>query len=151
MLLIFIIFNFIGYASEEFLKITVNVDPKYIKQGQEGELRIEVMPKSGIKISSHPEFMIILDPNDNLSFSKPFFTASELDFKTKEENGKVFYELEGERSIHFKVKESSLIGRHKISGKVIFTAVFSDNWSYKTNQKFEADFIAKKNLSIRKK
>jgi hypothetical protein len=127
------------------------VEPRAIKQGEEGVLRMKITPKNGIKISSHPEFMIKLDKNTNLSFSKVFFTASELDFQTRQENNAVFIELEKEVSILFKVNEESLIGSQKIRGEVVFTAVFNDNWSVKTYQKFNVDFVSRKNFKLKSK
>ena len=95
--------------------------------------------------------MIKLDKNNNLSFSKVFFTASELDFQTKQENNVVFLELEKEVSILFKVNEESLIGSQKIRGEVVFTAVFNDNWSVKTYQKFNVNFVSRKNFKVKSK
>jgi hypothetical protein len=132
------------YNQEDYLKISANVEPAKIKQGNEGVLKIKITPKNGIKISSHPEFMIKLDKNNDLSFSKLFFTASELDFETKQENGAVLLELGKEVDIRFKVSEDSLIGTHTIKGEVVFTAVFKDNWSLKTYQKFNVDFTSQR-------
>ena len=47
--------------------------------------------------------------------------------------------------IPFKVQENSLLGRHRISGEVVFTAVSKDNWSLKTYQKFYSEFISQRN------
>lgn len=138
-----------GFGQEEYLKISANVEPPRIKQGNEGILKIKITPKNGIKISSHPEFMIKLDKSNNLSFSKLFFTASELDFQTKQENGTVLLELGKEVDIRFKVTEDSLIGKHTIKGEVVFTAVFKDNWSLKTYQKFNVDFTSQRNLKTK--
>lgn len=146
-------FTSMQYPQEDYLKITANVEPLSIKQGKEGILKIKIIPRNGIKISSHPEFIIKLDKNNNLAFSKVFFTSSELDFSTSQENGTVFLDLEKEVPIYFKVNEDSLIGKHKISGEVVFTAVLKDknNWALKTYQKFYADFVSKKNFNIKVK
>ncbi len=138
-------------TEDDYLKITANVAPQYIKQGNEGTLKIRITPKNGIRISPHPDFVIRLDTNTNLSFSKLFFTASELDFQTKQENGAVFLELEKEVDIRFKVHPDSLIGKQKISGEVIFTAVFKDNWSLKTYQKFDIDFNSFRDSNLKPK
>ncbi|MCK4766534.1 MAG: hypothetical protein KAW12_30345 [Candidatus Aminicenantes bacterium] len=138
-------------AKEDYLKIDTNVNPGKIKQGEEGVLSIKIVPKNGIKISTHPKFMIKLNPNDNLTFSKLFFTASELNFETKEENDTVFLDLEKENEISFKVNDSALIGRINISGEVVFTAVFKDNWSLKTHQPFNVNFFSRKNNKLKKK
>jgi hypothetical protein len=95
--------------------------------------------------------MIKLDDNENLSYPKVFFTASELDLQSKQENDTLYLELAKEIPIPFKVNGNSLIGKHKISGEVVFTAVFKDNWSLKTYQKFYADFISIRNHKEGKK
>jgi hypothetical protein len=150
-LMLLFVFTF-GYASEEdYLKINARIEPSNIKQGEEGALKIKITPKTGIKISSHPEFMIRLDKSNDFSFPKLFFTASELDFQTNQENEAVFLDLEKEVNILFKVNENSLIGNHTISGEVVFTAVFKDNWSLKTYQRFTVDFFSLKNQKTKTK
>ena len=138
-------------SQEDYLKITTNVTPKRVRQGEEGILKIKITPKDHIRISSHPEFIIKLDKTSTLTFSKVFFTASELDFQTKQEQENVYLELKKEVEIPFKLNETSLIGKHTISGEIIFTSVFKDNWSLKTYQKFVAGFSASRNSGTRKK
>lgn len=150
-LLFFLIFNCFLLTQEDYITINTSINPKKIKQGKEGILKIKITPKTGIKISSHPELMIKLNGNNNLRFSKIFFTASELDFETKQGNNTVFLDLEKEISIPFKVNENSLMGSLKISGEVVFTAVFKDNWSLKTFQKFNAAFISRRNNQLKKR
>lgn len=146
-LMIFCIYQF---SQEEYLKIVTTVSPRTIFQGEEGILKIKITPKNGIKISSHPEFIIKLETNMDITFPKMFFTASELNFQTKQENETIILDLEKEIEIPLKVNENSLIGKHKISGEVIFTAVSQDNWSLKTYQKFITDFFSKKNQKLKK-
>ncbi len=143
--------NIITHSQDDYLKINTSIKPSSIQQGEEGVLKIKITPRSDIKISSYLGFMIKLDDNQNLSFPKVFFTASELDLQSKQENDTVYLELEKEIPISFKVNENSLIGKHKISGEVIFTAIFKDKWSLKTYQKFYASFISKRNRKPRKK
>lgn len=150
-LVFFLTIAVLNALQEDYLTIKAFVEPRAIKQGEEGVLKMKITPKNGIKISSHPEFMIKLDKNNNLSFSKVFFTASELDFQTTQENNTVFLELEKEVSILFKVNEASLIGSQKIRGEVVFTAVFTDNWSVKTYQKFDVNFVSRKNFKVKSK
>ena len=149
--LIFCLF-FLLSAQDNYIKIDAKVNPKRIGHGYEGVLKIKITPKNGIKISSNPELEIKLNENNNLSFSKNFFTASELAYPTKLEDGSVFLSLEKEIEIPFKVKENShFLGRLIIRGEVIFTAVFKDKWSLKTYKKFYADFVASKKFKAKKK
>jgi hypothetical protein len=152
LILIFTVIFVNAPSQEDYLKITASVDPRSIKQGEEGTLKIKITPSNSLKISSHPEFMIKLDKNNNISFAKLFFTASELDLPTRQENDAVFLDLDKEVSVSFKVNEDSLLGRHRISGEVVFTAVFKkDNWSLKTYQKFTTNFTSKRNRKIKNK
>jgi hypothetical protein len=145
------LFTSFHYSQEDYIKISAIVEPRNIKQGNEGVLKIKITPKPGYKISTHPEFMIKLDENNNLSFSKLFFKASELDFETKQENGAVLLELEKEVNIRFKVNDEALIGKQRIRGEVIFTAVSKDSWALKTYKKFAVDFVSKRNRNLKTK
>ncbi len=151
LIICFIFVSFINSYQDDYLKITSNVTPKIIRQGEEGILKIKITPRNDIKISSHPEFIIKLNENSDLTFSKVFFTASELDFQTKQEENIVSLDLEKEIAIPFKVNEESLIGKHKISGEIVFTAVFKDHWSLKTYQKFFTNFGSRRNYKKKKR
>ncbi|MCP4219243.1 MAG: hypothetical protein GY765_31710 [bacterium] len=141
----------ISHAQDDYLKINASVNPQSIRQGSEGILKIKITPRNGIKISSYLGFMIKLDDNEHLTFPKVFFTARELDLPSTEEDDNIFLGFEKEIPIHFKVNDASLIGKHKISGEVLFTAVFKDKWSVKTYQKFNADFMSKRTRKRKKK
>ena len=132
-------------TQEDYLKIEAQITPRLIRQGEEGILKLKITPKDGIRISSHPEFIIKLKDNSNLVFPKIFFTASELNFHTKQESGTIILEMGKQIEIPFKVQENSLLGRHRITGEVVFTAVSDDHWSLKTYQKFFTEFISRRN------
>ena len=141
-------------AQDDLLKILTSVKPKVIKQGMEGELSIKITPVQGVRISSNPDIRINLNQNENIQFSKVFFTGSELDLKTIKEDTLVYYDFENdeeEKTISFKVNDSSLIGKQKLNGEVVFTATFKDKWSVKTYQKFSAEFISARNGNAKKK
>jgi len=151
-LLIFLFFfGNLAFGQEEYLRIEASVSPKNIAQGTEGLLKIKITPKSGIKISSNPEFMIRLDQNGNLSFPKIFFVGSELNFPTSQENSGIFLDLQKEIEIPFKVSETALLGKHTLSGEIIYTALIEDNWYIKTFQKFNTGFVSKKNSQVKRK
>ncbi len=141
-------------SQEDLLKIVTSVKPKTIRQGMEGELSIKILPVQGIKIASNPDIRINLNKNENIQFSKVFFTGSELDFKTIQEDDLVFYDFTNDeegKMISFKVNDSSLIGKQKLNGEVVFTATFKDKWSVKTFQKFSAEFVSTRNRNIKKR
>ena len=157
LLVIFLIISFTGTyngAQDDLLKIVTSIKPKVIRQGMEGELSIKILPVQGIKISSNPDIRINLNKNENVQFSKVFFTGSELDFKTIQEDDLVYYDFvtdEEEKTITFKVHDASLLGKQRLNGEVVFTATFKDKWSVKTFQKFSAEFISTRNRNIKKK
>lgn len=139
------------FSQQDYLKITTEITPRRIRQGSEGILKIKFTPKEGVLISSHPDFIIKLQNNPNLGFAKVFFTASELDLQTKQIDGAVYLDLGKELEIPFKVNGNSLIGKHDISGEIIYTAVFKDRWSLKTYQKFKTEFYSLKKRFKKKK
>jgi hypothetical protein len=140
-----------GFAQDEFLKIECQVTPRQILQGNDGLLKIKIIVRNGIRISANPEFMIRLDENESLSFSKIFFAGSELNLPTTQEKEGIFLDPQKEIEVPFKVSESALIGSLTIGGEVIFTMLFQDNWSVKTTQKFAIDFVSRRNYKAKKK
>ncbi len=152
--LLFMLFLLIAggksFTEDNYLKIKTVIDPKRIKQGESGVLKIKIEPSSLIQISSYPELKIKLTDNKNLHFSKVFFNSSELGFKTIKMNNFIFLEMDKEIPIEFKVKEDSPVGKITIDGEVIFIAVFKDNWSLKTYQKFSISFSSRKNYNLKK-
>ena len=140
-----------GFGQDEFFKIDCAVSPRQILQGNEGMLKIKIEMHSGIRILANPEFLIRLDENENLSFAKIFFAGSELNLPTTQEKDGVFLDPQKEIEVPFKLSERALIGNLTVSGEVIFTILFQDNWSVKTTQKFSANFVSRRNYKIRKK
>jgi len=146
----FLLFGTI-FCQEDFLKIECAVSPRSIKQGNEGLLKIKIVVRNGIRISSNPEFMIKLDEDENLSFSKIFFAGSELNLPITQEKEGIFLDPQKEIEVPFKLSESALLGNLSVSGEIVFTIFFQDNWSVKTTQKFAANFVSRKNYKIKKK
>lgn len=145
---IFLVFSFFFIYSfslaeqvNSFVSIETTVEPNIIEIGDKGVLKIKVKPMLAVRISSSPEFVVRLNESDNgVVFTKNFFTASELEFKTEQVGTNVFLDLEKEIVIPFKI-DNAYPGLHKISGKIVFTAVDKkDNWSVKTYQTFSTFF-----------
>jgi len=147
---LFLLFGSV-FCQDDFLKVECTVSPRSIMQGNEGLLKIKIVVRSGIKISSNPEFMIKLDENESLSFSKIFFAGSELNLPITQEKEGIFLDPQKEIEVPFKLSESALLGNLTVSGEIVFTIVFQDNWSIKTIQKFAANFVSRKNFKIKKK
>lgn len=139
-----VILSMPGFSQEDYLKIDCQVTPRAIPQGQEGVLKIHIITRSGIRISSYPEFMIRLDDSPSLSFAKSFFLGSELNFPTAQENGNVFLDLQKEVEIPFRVNESALTGSQLLTGEIVYTVFFQDSWHVKTFQKFSVSFAIRR-------
>lgn len=139
------------FCQDEFLKIDCVVSPRSILQGNDGLLKIKINVRDGIRISANPEFMIRLDENESLSFSKIFFAGSELNLPTTQEKEGVFLDPQKEIEVPFKLNEDALLGGLTVGGEVIFTMLFPDNWSVKTTQKFTTSFVSRRNYKIKKK
>jgi len=148
---LFLLFGSV-FCQDDFLKVECTVSPHSIMQGNEGLLKIKIVVRSGIRISANPEFMIKLDEkNENLSFSKIFFAGSELNLPITQEKGGIFLDPQKEIEVPFKLSESALLGNLTVSGEVVFTMLFQDNWSIKTTQKFTANFVSYKSYKLKKK
>jgi len=139
------------FSQDEFLKIECAVSPRQILQGNEGLLKIKIIVRDGVRISANPEFLIRLDENESLSFAKIFFAGSELNLPTTQEREGVFLDPQKEIEVPFKLDEEALLGNLTVSGEVVFTMLFPDNWSVKTTQKFSAGFVSRRNYKLRKK
>jgi len=140
-----------AFCQDEFLKIECAVSPRSILQGNDGLLKIKIDVRDGIRISANPEFMIRLDENESMSFSKIFFAGSELNMPTTQEKEGIFLDPQKEIEVPFKLNENALIGSLTVSGEVVFTMLFQDNWSVKTTQKFTANFVSRRNYKIKRK
>lgn len=148
---LFLLFGSV-FCQDDFLNVECTVSPHSIMQGNEGLLKIKIVVRSGIRISANPEFMIKLDEkNENLSFSKMFFAGSELNLPITQEKEGIFLDPQKEIEVPFKLSESALLGNLTVSGEVVFTMLFQDNWSIKTTQKFTANFVSYKSYKLKKK
>ncbi len=142
-------FNCIAEDKKEnsFLNIKVSTNKKILQAGENAILILNFsLLNEDNKISSHPELLIKIEENNSsITLKKFFFTASELDYKTKKNKNFVFLDLDKELKIPFTVNQEALEGRHQIIGELIFTIVFKDGWSMKTFQKFNTSFFVREN------
>ncbi len=138
-------------AQDELLKIECSVTPRQVLQGEEGLLKMKIVVRDGVRISANPEFLIRLNENESLSFAKIFFAGSELNLPTTQDKDGVFLDPRKEIEVPFTLSEDALLGNLTVSGEVVFTMLFPDNWSVKTTQKFSVGFVSRRNYKIRKK
>lgn len=129
-----------------YLTVSARTNKRYYFQGEEGQIRIRITPRPDINISVNPDMLIRFKTDANLVYAKNFFTASELDLLTIQEEGTdyVYYNLDKEIVIPFKVSEDALIGRLVIGGEVAFWAIFASNhWCLKTYQPFQVEIASR--------
>ena len=143
--------SFLTLADQEepavpYLQVEAKTNKKAYYQGEEGQIKLRITPRSDINISVYPEMLIRFRSNANLVFAKNFFTASELDFLTFQEKDTeyVYYNLDKEIVIPFKVSPNALLGRMRIEGEVAFSAIFlSNHWCLKTYETFEVEIVSR--------
>lgn len=129
-----------------YLQVEAKTNKKSYFQGEEGQIKLRITPRGDINVSVYPEMLIRFKPNANLVFAKNFFTASELDFLTFQEKDTeyVYYNLDKEIVIPFKVGPNALLGRMRIEGEVAFSAIFlSNHWCLKTYETFEVEIVSR--------
>ncbi|MFQ6109097.1 MAG: hypothetical protein ACE5L7_06045 [Candidatus Aminicenantales bacterium] len=136
---------------DDSLKVKASISPKRLSRGQEGKVTLRLSLKKGIYISPHPSFVIEFDPSEELNFPKNFFTASDLEIETFEEDGEEYLNLEKPMEIPFSVKLEAKRGYHVLKGKVkYFASCPKEGWCLKSHATFSASFYTRRTV-IRKK
>jgi len=125
---------------QEDLRIESRTLPATVALGGDGQLRIKLSLRPGVRISSHPEFMIRFDESEQVSFAKVFFTGSDLNLQRIQEGESVYLDLQREIEIPFRVNPDAFLGRPTIKGAIVYTILSPDNWYIKTIQKFRTAF-----------
>ncbi len=136
----------------ELLQIKASLNPRRLSRGQEGEIVLKFTVKEGIVINSLPNFIIELDPLEELVFPKDFFSASDLEIKVIEENGKEFLDLTEPVNFPFTVKLSAKRGNHTVTGKVKYFAYSkAEGWCLKDKTTFSASFYTSNRIVQKKR
>ncbi|MFW6124019.1 MAG: hypothetical protein ACOC5G_02245 [Acidobacteriota bacterium] len=139
--LVCLVFTFLFSDKYDLLNMGVNIKPKRLSRGQEGNIEFKFTVKQGIAISSQPSFIIEVEPSETLAFSKDFFTASDLDIKVEEKEGKKYLDFSDPVRVPFAVKPEAERGNHIIKGKVkYFACSLEDGWCLKDKKEFSATF-----------
>ena len=154
-ILLIAVFAFIQVPSAieyDLLEIKASLNPRRLSRGQEGEIVLKFTVAEGIVINSLPNFIIELDPLEELVFPKDFFSAADLAIKVIEENGKEFLELTGPVNIPFTVKLSAKRGNHTVTGKVkYFACSEEEHWCLKDKAQFSASFYTSNRIVQKKR
>ena len=154
-LLIFVYFLLGGLVSSEvenLLKVSVSINPRRLRRGEEGKVVLKFTVQERIRISSQPSFTIELEPSDELIFPKNFFSASDLEIEIKEENGKEYLDLKSPIEIPFSVNMDAKRGNHVIGGKVkYFACSQEESWCLKDTAKFSSAFYTSSRIFQKKR
>lgn len=113
---------------------------------------IKLTIKKGIIINPQPSFVIEFNPSEELLFPKNFFTASDLDIGTLEEDGQEYLDLKNPIEIPFSVNLEAKRGSHILEGKVKYFAFSKEEgWCLKSSSKFQASFYTRSTIIKKKK
>ncbi|MFW6131811.1 MAG: hypothetical protein ACOC5F_04350 [Candidatus Aminicenantaceae bacterium] len=145
-ILLLVILTVFGSGEEEkLLQADVSIKPIWLSKGQEGRVVIEFEIEEGVTINPQPSFIIEFNPIEEVIFPKNFFTASDIEIKTLEEEGKEFLDLKEEIEIPFSINLEAGPGKHIIEGKIQYFACSNDEeWCIKTSTKFKATFYVRR-------
>jgi hypothetical protein len=132
---------------EKPLKIKSTLSPARLSRAQEGKVVLELVVKKGISISPHPSFIIEFSPSEEIIFPKNFFTASDLEIETIEENGHEHLNLKKPIKIPFTVSTEAKRGRHILQGKIkYFARSTQEGWCLKMTSEFSASFYTRQTI-----
>ncbi len=146
------IFFFLLAKEDDSLKVRASIDPRRLSRGQEGKVTLRLRIKEGIAINSQPSFIIEFDPSDEVVFPKNFFTASDLEIETVEENGEEYLNLEQPIEIPFTIDLKAKRGNHALNGKVkYFASCKVEGWCLKSSTTFSASFYTRSSVVKKKK
>jgi hypothetical protein len=146
------IFFFLLAKEDDSLKVRASIDPKRLSRGQEGKVTLRLRIKDGIAINPQPSFIIEFDSSDEVVFPKNFFTASDLEIETVEENGEEYLNLEQPIEIPFTINLKAKRGNHVLNGKVKYFACCKvEGWCLKSRTTFSASFYTRSSVVKKKK
>ncbi len=148
-----VLFSLLLAAKEESpLKVEASISPKRLSRGQEGKITLKVSVDKGVAISSQPSFIIKFDPSEEVIFPKNFFTASDLEIETMEEDGKEYLDLEESIEIPLSVSLDAKRGNHILKGTIKYFAFYKGKgWCLKSSAEFSAPFYTRMTVFRKKK
>ena len=141
-----------GRAKEESpIKVEAWITPKRLYRGQEGKITLKIRVKKGLAISPRPSFVIEFIPSAEVVLPKNFFTASDLEIETLEQNGEEYLDFKNPIEIPFTVSLEAKRGNHLLQGKIkYFACSLKEDWCLKSSAKFKASFYTRQ-TAIKKK
>jgi len=137
-----------NFREGDYLKVEASINPRRLSRGEEGKLILKFKLKEGILLSPHPFFSIELSPNEALVFPKDFFSATDLDIQSEENNGTEFLNVEEDIEIPFTVILDAERGDHILEGKIKYFAYsLEQEWFLKNTIDFSAPFYLRNRSS----
>jgi len=137
---------------DDSLKVRASIDPKRLSRGEEGKITLRLKLKEGMAINPQPSFIIEFEPSEEIVFPKNFFTASDLQISTVEENGEEYLNLEEPIEIPFSVNLNAKRGNHVLKGQVKYFACCKvEGWCLKSRTSFSASFYTRSSVVKKKK
>ena len=131
----------------ELLKAECSVVPPRLSRGQSGKIVIRFAVPEGVEISPHPDFVIEFNPGPELTFSKNFFTARDLEIEVSEKPDGEALKLDRSVEIPFTVSTEAKRGTHRLEGRVkYFARSLRENWCVKETVRFAAGFYTRSSL-----
>ena len=130
-----------SYREGDYLKVEASINPSRLSRGEEGKLVLKFKLKEGTKLSSHPFFSIELSPSEVLVFPKNFFSATDLDIQSEDNEGRKFLNVEEDIEIPFTVTLDAERGDHVLEGKIkYFIYSLDPAWFLKNTIDFSASY-----------
>jgi hypothetical protein len=129
-------------SRDGLLRVESAIRPLRLARGEAGRVVLTIKVKPGVAISPQPAFIIEFQPNEELVFPKPFYTASDLNVEVQEiEKGREVLNFSKPLEIPFTVHPKSPRGVHVLEGRVkYFAANQAEGWSLKNTVRFTATF-----------
>lgn len=143
---------FLSAKEDDPLKVEASISPKRLSRGQEGKITLKISVKEEITIIPQPSFIIEFSFTEEIIFPKNFFTASDLEIETLEENGEEYLNIKEPIEIPFSVSLEAERGNHILKGKIKYFASYKEEgWCLKSSAKFSASFYTRKTVVKKKK
>ena len=150
-LVFFLALVLLAGGQDDFLGVEASIVPRRLSRGEEGAVILKLSLQEGTTISPKPDFTIELKPCPELVFPKNFYTASDLEIETKENDGKESLDLSHPIRISFTVAGEAGKGSHILEGRIkYFARSQNEDWCVKTTAKFFVPFFTRSS-SVKKR
>jgi len=138
-------------SQETLLKVDVAIVPKILSRGESGQVILRLTVPEGVVVLSEPEFVIEFKPSPPITFPKNFFTATDLELETENQNGRECLKLDKIIKIPFSVALDAPAKTYILEGKVKYVLQSRQRgWCLKTASKFFSSFSTRATVMKKK-